>query len=89
MDEEDGAPRARKASSMLMKQPGDKRVSMHSTELKRALISLFQKSAEHKLQTLVDTLDHPVQPLKAMLKELADYDKRDRVYRLKEHLRFR
>ena len=37
---------------------------------------------------MVDLLDHPVQPLKAVLKELADYDKSARVYKLKQALRF-
>ena len=56
---------------------------MHSSELKRALIEMFQQKTEYTLNNLVEYLDHPVQPLKAMLKELADYDKRERVYRLK------
>ena len=60
---------------------------MHSTELKKNLISLFQRQEEYRLNELVDILDHPVQPLKLMLKELAEYDNRARVYRMKSHLR--
>ena len=59
---------------------------MHSTELKRALIGLFQRQNEYRLKELVDILDHPEQPLKATLKELADFDRSARVYRLKASL---
>ena len=61
---------------------------MHSTELKRQLINLFQQQEAFKLNELVDLLNHPVQPLKLMLKELSDYDKFQKVYRLKSSLRF-
>ena len=63
-------------------------MSMHSTQLKRALVELFQRKQEYRLNEMVDLLDHPVQPLKAVLKELADYDKSARVYKLKQALRF-
>ena len=61
---------------------------MHSTELKRQLLNLFQQQETFKLNELVDLLNHPVQPLKLMLKELSDYDKFQKVYRLKSSLRF-
>ena len=61
---------------------------MHSTELKRQLLNLFQQQEAFKLNELVDLLNHPVQPLKLMLKELSDYDKFQKVYRLKSSLRF-
>ena len=66
-----------------MREPGAKRVSMHSTELKRNLISLFEQRDTFRLQELVDILNHPVQPLKEMLKNLADYDRGLKVYKLK------
>ena len=70
------------------KEPGAKRVSMHSSELKKQLINLFTQQDQFKLNEIVDLLNHPVQPLKLMLKELADYDRGLKVYRLKRSLRF-
>ena len=70
------------------KEPGAKRVSMHSTELKRQLINLFSQKESFKLNELVDLLNHPIQPLKLMLKDLADYDRQQKVYSLKQSLRF-
>ena len=78
----------KRTASQLQKMPGEKRVSMHSSQLRKALIDLFQQRDEFRLNEMVDMLDHPVQPLKAALKDLADYDKSARVYRLKANLRF-
>ena len=75
----------RASSKAAPKQQGDKRVSMHSSDLKRALIEMFQRRSEYRLNEMVEYLDHPVQPLKAMLKELADFDKSAKVYKLKSH----
>ena len=66
-----------------MREPGAKRVSMHSTELKKNLINLFEQRDTFRLQELVEILNHPVQPLKEMLKSLADYDRGMKVYKLK------
>ena len=54
------ALRTKSNSRMVEKIPGDKRVSMHSTQLKRALIELFQRKDEYRLNEMVDILDHPV-----------------------------
>ena len=35
---------------------------------------------------MVEYLDHAVQPLKAMLEELADFDKSAKVYKLRSYL---
>lgn len=71
------------------RQTSDKRISMPTEQLKRELIMMFQDKSEYRLNEMVEVLNHPVQPLKAMLKELADFDKSSRVYKLKSHLCFR
>ncbi len=75
--EEEGRPSNVKKISKsyaISKQPGDKKVSMHSSQLKRALFSLFQARDEFKINELSNLLQHPVAPLKATLKEIADFN---------------
>lgn len=59
------------------------RVSLSREKLIENLLELFKKYHEYRLNELVDILNHPVAPLRDALKDLADYDNRRKVYKLK------
>lgn len=79
---EDETQRKPAFSSQSARAP--KRVGLGFQELQAALFSLFQQRCEFKLQDLVDTLNHPVNPLKNALKTICAYDPKRKVYRLKD-----
>lgn len=58
----------------------EKRVSLSHDQLISNLLELFRKQTEYKLNDLVEILNHPVQPLKNALRDLADYDVKRKVY---------
>lgn len=64
----------------------EKRVSLSRDQLISNLLDLFKKQEEYKLNDLVDILNHPVLPLKSVLKELADYDHKKKIYTVKKSL---
>lgn len=66
----------------------EKRVSLSHDQLLKNLFELFRQNKEYKLNDLVDILNHPVQPLKKTLQDVADYDTRKKVYTLKTSLKF-
>ena len=64
------------------------RVSLTKPQLISHLLDLFKQKNEYKFNELQVFLDHPVQPLKEALKDLADFDQKRKVYTLKNGLKF-
>ena len=61
----------------------EKRVSLSHDQLISNLLELFKKQEEYKLNDLVEILNHPVLPLRAALKDLADFDQKKKVFTIK------
>lgn len=66
----------------------EKRVSLSHDQLMKNLFELFRQNKEYKLNDLVDILNHPVQPLKKTLQDVADYCTRRKVYTLKTSFKY-
>ena len=81
-DDEDGVKKIAKHFSQ-HKEPGSKKVSLTSGELRSMLFSLFNKRPTYKLNDLSNILNHPVAPLKIVLNTIADFDNRKKIYALK------
>ncbi len=81
-DDDDGVKKIAKQFSQ-HKEPGSKKVSLTSGELRSMLFSLFNKRQTYKLNELSNILNHPVAPLKIVLNSIADFDNRKKLYALK------
>ena len=81
-DDDDGVKKIAKHFGQ-HREPGSKKVSLTSGELRGMLFSLFNKRQTYKLNELSNILNHPVAPLKLVLNTIADFDNRKKLYALK------
>ena len=81
-DSDDGVKKIAKQFAH-QREPGAKKISMHTAELRMMLFTLFQQRDTYKLNELSNILNHPVAPLKSMLQSIADYDTRKKTFALK------